>query len=319
MKLEDFLKENYGYNPDIKNVMQSYINEWKSWYEGNVKKFHNYYIYNGNKKVNKHRFTMNMAKEICEDWSDILWSEKCEIALKDDKSQKQFEEIINNIDLYVTINQVLERAGALGTSATVASVYDIKTNEDGMYLDVSEAKIRVDIVNVDWIFPLTWNNKEITECAFGSVEYIKGKKYIVLSVHKIDEETGNYVIYNHLFKEQNGLLTEITELEDTMKKFDTKSNVKWFSIFKPLLTNNLFENSPFGISHYANAIDNIKAVDIMFDAIKNEVLDGKRRTFVRADMFSYNDGTQGLTFDPEDTTVYQLPSGATLYRVIVMI
>jgi len=311
MKLEEFLQNNYGYNPDIKDAMQTYIDQWKSWYEGNVKKFHNYYIYNGNKKVNKHRFTMNMAKEISEDWSDILWSEKCEIALKDDASQKQFEEILNDVDLYVIINQVLEKSGALGTSATVASVYDIISNEDGMYLDVSEAKIRVDVVNVDWIFPLTWNNKEITECAFGSVEYIKGKKYVVCSVHKIDEKTGNYKIYNHLFRDNNGVLAEITDLEDTMKEFDTKSNVKWFSVFKPLLTNNLFENTPFGISHYANAIDNLKAVDIMFDALKNEVLDGKRRTFVRADMFSYDDGTQKLVFDPEDTTVYQLPSGAT--------
>ena len=63
--------------------------------------------------------------------------------------------------------------------------------------------------------------------------------------------------------------------------FDTKSNVKWFSIFKPLLTNNLFNNSPFGIPHYANAIDNLKAVDITFDAIKNEINDGRKRIFAR--------------------------------------
>ena len=96
-----------------------------------------------------------------------------------------------------------------------------------------------------------------------------------------------------------------------MKEFDTKSDIKWFSIFKPMLTNNLFNNNPFGIPHYANAIDNIKAVDISFDALKNEIKDGRRRTFVRADMFSYDDGDQRLVFDSEDTTVYQLPSGAT--------
>ena len=62
---------------------------------------------------------------------------------------------------------------------------------------------------------------------------------------------------------------------------------------------------------YANAIDNLKAVDVCFDAIKNEIIDGRKRTFVRADMFNYDNGEQKLVFDPNDTTVYQLPSGAT--------
>ena len=311
MKLDDYLVREYGYNPEVKNVIKTYIEQWKSWYQGNVKSFHNYYIYNGNRKVWQKRFTMNMAKEISEDWSDILWSEKCKISMKDETSQEQFEELINALDLYAIINQSIEKSGALGTESAVVSVYDLIQNEDGMYLDVSKAKTRVDVVDVDWIYPLSWNNKGITECAFGSVEYKNGQKYVILSVHKKDEKTENYHIFNHLFKDNNGSLSEITDLQGTMSDFDTKSDIPWFAIFKPLLTNNLFENSPFGISHYANAIDNMKAVDICFDALKNEIKDGRRRTFVRADMMNYEDGTQKMTFDKEDTTVYQLPNGAT--------
>ena len=310
MKLEKFLQDNYGYNPEIKDALKTFFKQWKSWYKGNVKDFHNYFIYNGKTKVNQKRFTMNMAKEISEDWSDILWSEKCKISMKNEKSQEQFEELVNALDLYTLINSSIEKSGALGTQSTVVSVYDIVQNEEGMTLDVSDSKTRVDLVDIDWIFPLSWTNKGVTECAFGSIEYIGGEKHIVLSVHKI-AKNGNYVIYNHLFKETNGNLTEITTENSTMKEFDTKSNIKWFSIFKPLLTNNLFDNNPFGIPHYANAIDNLKAVDISFDALKNEVKDGRRRTFARADMFNYEDGTQKMVFDPEDTTIYQLPSGTT--------
>ena len=310
MKLEKFLQERYNYNPDVKDAIKSYFEQWKSWYVGNVKSFHNYFIYNGRRKTPQKRFTMNMAKEISEDWSDILWSEKCKISMADENSQEQFDDLVNELDLYTLINQSIEKSGALGTVGTVTSVYDIKQDEQGMTLDVSEAKTRVDVVDFEWIFPLSWNNKEIIECAFGSVEYINGQKCIVLSVHK-KADNGNYVIYNHLFKETNGNLTEIINNESTMAEFDTKSDVKWFSIFKPLLTNNLFNNSPFGIPHYANAIDNLKAVDISFDALKNEVKDGRRRTFVRSDMLSYEDGTQKMVFDPEDTTVYVLPDGTT--------
>lgn len=309
--LEEFLQKNYNYNPDVKNQMETYITQWNSWYVGNVKQFHNYFIYNGNRKVKQKRFTMNMAKKISEDWSDILWSEKCEISLKNDESQKQFDEITDELDLYAIINQALEKSGALGTECAVVSVYDIVSNEDSMTLDVSEAKTRVDLVDIEWIYPLSWNNKEITECAFGSVEYVQGKKYVVLSVHKLNDN-GNYVIYNHLFSETNGTLTELVEQDEkTIKEFDTKSEIKWFSTFKPLLTNNLFNNSPFGISHYANAIDNMMAVDLSFDALKNEIQDGRKRTFVRADMFNYDEGTQKMVFDPNDISVYQLPKGAT--------
>ena len=310
MKLEKFLQDNYNYNPEVKDNIKSYIEQWNSWYKGNVKSFHNYFIYNGNKKVRQQRYTMNMAKEISEDWSDILWSEKCSISMKDENSQEQFEQLVNELDLNTLINQSIEKSGALGTEATVVSVYDLIQNEDEMTIDVSKAKTRVDIVDIDWIFPLSWTNKEIVECAFGSVEYKQGKKYIVLSVHKLNDD-GNYIIHNHLFSDSNGNLTEKKQEDETLKDFDTKSNVKWFSVFKPLLTNNLFSNSPFGIPHYANAIDNMKAVDISFDALKNEIKDGRKRTFVRADMFKYDDGQQMLVFDPEDTTIYQLPDGAT--------
>ena len=110
MKLEKFLQDNYNYNPDVRNVLQSYIEQWKSWYAGNVKSFHNYFIYNGKRKVNQKRFTMNMAKEISEDWSDILWSEKCKISMADEKSQEQFDDLIEALDLYTLINQSIEKS-----------------------------------------------------------------------------------------------------------------------------------------------------------------------------------------------------------------
>lgn len=309
MKLEKFLQDNYNYNPEVKDNIKTYIEQWKSWYAGNVKSFHNYFIYNGQRKVNKKRFTLNMAKEISEDWADILWSEKCEISLKNEESQKQFDELIDSLDLYTTITQAIEKSGALGTEVAVVSAYDIIKNEDGMTLDVSNAKTRVNLVDVDWIFPLSWDNTGITECAFGSVKYIGGQKYVVLSVHKLNDR-GNYVIYNHLFSETNGNLTEVLGQEGTENQFDTMSNIKWFAPFKPLLTNNLFSDSPFGIPHYANAIDVMKTVDIDFDAFKNEVKDGRRRTFARAEMFNYDNGEQKLTFDPNDTDIYMLPKGA---------
>ena len=311
MKLDEFLQQKYNYNPDVKLEIQSYIDFWEKLYKGDVSDINYYYIYNGKQKIGQIRYTLNMPKEISEDWSDLLWSEKCEISLKDETSQDQFNELIDNLNLYEVINQLLEKAGALGTEASVVNVYDLLMNEQGMTIDVSNAKTRVDIVDIDWIFPISWNNKEIYECAFGSVQYIGGKKYIVLSVHKVDERTKNYVIYNHLFLDNQGTITEVEVDNDTFKVFDTKSPKKWFSVFRPPLTNNLFKNSPFSLPYYANSVDCVKACDITYDALKNEINDGRKRTFARADMFDYEDGEEKMVFDPKDVTIYRLPKGAT--------
>lgn len=310
MKLEKYLQMNYNYNPEVKSEIVGYIDQWESWYRGNVRDFHSYNTYNGIADITVDRYTMNMAKEISEDWADILWSEKCKISLKDETNQNQFEDLLNKLDLNVVVNQAIEKSGALGTCATVTSVYDLILDENNAILDTDEAKTRIDLVDVKWIYPLSWNNKEITECAFGSVEYISGQKYVVLSVHKKADDD-NYHIYNHLFKEENGNLSEILGINGTVSDFNTGSDVKWFSIFRPLLTNNLFNNNPFGIPHYANAIDNLKAVDISFDALKNEIEDGRRRTFVRSDMLTYEDGTEKKVFKKNEKSLYVLPKGAT--------
>ena len=118
MKLEKFLQENYNYNPEIKDAVKGYFKQWKSWYVGNVKNFHNYFIYNGRNKVNQKRFTMNMAKEISEDWSDILWSEKCQISFEDENTQEKVNELINELDLYVYMSYDIKKMKLSDISGT---------------------------------------------------------------------------------------------------------------------------------------------------------------------------------------------------------
>ena len=116
MKLEEFLKQNYGYNPDCKDIMQTYIDTWKSWYQGNVKSFHNYFIYNGQRKVKQERYSMNMAKEISEDWADTIWSEKCEISMKDENSNTEFENLIDTLNLYTIIEKKVGKSTLIAAS-----------------------------------------------------------------------------------------------------------------------------------------------------------------------------------------------------------
>ena len=129
------------------------------------------------------------AKEISEDWSDILWSERCKISLKDEESQKRFDDIENQLDITSVINQTIEKSGALGTEAVVLSVYDIIDNEDGMMLDtqvnLSDDKYRIPTYKLVEILGILIDNAR---------EYYREKNIIDRDIKLLLCNDGNTVI-----------------------------------------------------------------------------------------------------------------------------
>ena len=69
--------------------LEDYTDLWQQWYSGDVKDFHNYKIYNGEKKIQCKRKTLNMAKQICEDWANLLLNEKTDVAMGTEQNQEQ--------------------------------------------------------------------------------------------------------------------------------------------------------------------------------------------------------------------------------------
>ena len=71
MNLQQFFSSK-GYDISEKLNWEKYINIWESWYKGKVRKFHNYYIYNGQRKVKMEKKSLQGAKKVAEDWADLL-------------------------------------------------------------------------------------------------------------------------------------------------------------------------------------------------------------------------------------------------------
>lgn len=308
MNLKQFF-ENEGYSIDEKENYSSYIDKWESWYRGKVAKFHDYWIYNRpGHKVKRERRSMQMAKKVCEDWADLLFDEKVRITLSDDKDNEILQDLITKLNIMVMVNKAIERSFALGTGALVLSVQKLKTN--GTQFDTSNAEIFLESVDAQKIYPLSWSNGDIEECAFVTIKTEKGKKYAYISMHVLDE-VGNYVIKNYKFRYNNKQL-EPTEDENILEEFETKNNIKWFSILKPNICNNIDSESPFGISVYANSIHTLMNIDDIYDSKDLEVVLGRRRTFVNEDMLTFiNDTTGDVTpvFDVNDISVYAMPKG----------
>ena len=301
MNANDVIQKITGHESKLYD-MSSYIENWLEWYTGDVKSFHNYTIYNGKKQIYMKRLTLNMAKRVCEDWANLLLNEKTDITVGDKHSQDVLHKALMDCKFWQKGNEGIEKTFALGCGAFVVVVDNIGVDEDGVVIDNTKSKVKVKFVNATKIIPITFEEEEITECAFINVN----SGYTYISIH-LKNEIGNYEIHNIKCKGNAENLSFSEEEDHTV--FATGSSLPWYTILKPNLANNIDINSPLGISIFANAMDNLKEIDLVWDSYANEFMLGKKRLFINAKDWAINTktGEEYDVFDSNDVVIYQLP------------
>ncbi len=254
------------------------------------------------------RYSLNMGKKIPEDWANLLMNERVEITLDGTKEQEFIDRVLNENNFRVRSNEMQEMAFALGTVAFIPRVVGMEATEAGP-IPGSATDIIIDYVTVEHIWPLSWQNGVITECAFDSIVNVNEDDYCYLQIHrKVD---GLYDIENRLYTYRNYNvdtevpLTSVKGFERVPPVVHTGSDRRQFVIDRPNIANNFDYSIPLGISVYANAIDSMKGVDIAFDSYVNEFVLGKKRVMVKPSAQKYLDGEP--VFDPDDLAYYMLP------------
>ena len=285
------------------------IGVWKNWYDGEVKNFHQYKVYNGQEHVKRHRYTMGMAKKVSEDWANLLMNEKVQITLEGKKEQDFFDAVCSDSNFRVKSSEMQEMKAALGTVAYVPRIVGASVNAVTGKLEGNAEGIKLDYCTAEHIFPLSWENGKVIECAFSTSKVVCKDTYLYLQIHRLDENK-EYVIENVLFKDQNGQLSEVDNssvegFENVPTVVKTGSKDRQFVIDRLNIANNVDVSLPLGISVFANAIDNLKGVDVAYDSYINEFVLGKKRIMVKPE------ATKGIddepVFDPNDTVYYVLP------------
>lgn len=306
MNIFEILKER-GFNT-VPQDFYSKIGIWRSWYEGEVKNFHHYKVSNGQQIIQYRRYTMGMGKKVAEDWANILMNEKVKITLEGEKEQAFFDKVCTENNFLVKASEMQELKAAIGTVAYVPRVVGASINPETGKVSGKADGIKLDYCAADNIFPLSWENGKIIECAFPTSKTIDNEKYIYLQIHRRDGT--EYVIENVLYLDNNGNLSEV-ELS-SVKWFEnippvvhTGSDKRQFTIDRLNIANNTDITLPMGISAYANAIDQLKGVDIAYDSYVNEFVLGKKRIMVKPEAATDIDGNP--VFDPNDTIIYVLP------------
>lgn len=286
-----------GYKPPG-DATYNYIKEWLEWYQGDVEKFHKYKIFNGTTTKEERRYQLGMAKKVSEDWANLVLNEK--VAIKAGSYEKRLNEILERNNFRVRGSQLIELAYALGTGALVEYLAD--------------DQIVIDFIRADMISPLNWENGDIMECAFGSYIYIAGKECIYLQIHRKGRadngENENIYYIENCYVDVETATTMETPAE-ILPIVNTGSELPLFQIITPNICNNIDLDSPMGISVFANAIDQLKGCDLVYDSYMNEYVLGKKRILVPmalAKIELQKDGVVSQTFDPNDNVYYMMPA-----------
>ena len=266
---------------------------WLNWYRGFVDDVHRYRVFNGQRVENCSRRTLGMAKVICEDFGSLLINEHVQVTAD---AFTDLPGILERNEFYTRMNRLAELTMALGTGAVVE------------FLDAENQPV-IDYIRADMVYPLTWDNDTVIECAFASQKMIqvgdKTETVYYVQLHK--KEQNGWRIRNAMLNKSGDEIP----LPDGMQEETPISPVPLFQIVRPNTINTADFDSPLGASVFADALEQLADCDIVWDSYINEFILGKKRLMVpmslaKLMMHKDDNGNERMDplFDPNDALFY---------------
>ena len=293
------------------------IEVWRSWYNSDVRKFHRYMVYKGRGgRMRCRRYSLGMAKKVCEDMADMLLNERVTITIDDEVTDAFVKQVLSENMWEELGNEFQEWKSALGTVAYVVYIKDAMVDEAG---NMTGGSVGINYVEAANIYPTSWQNRVVIECIFTFLKTYKRKKYIHFQYHKLEEVPGEerkqYVIENAVVENTTGSGKELMPEEwkelpifsGLEERITTGSDQPQFVIDRLNMANNadVDTTNPMGVALFSNGIDTIRKLDLEYDSYANEFSLGRKRIFVAPELLTDDNGNR--VFDPDDTTFYELP------------
>lgn len=273
---------------------------WKLVYKGYVPEWHDA----PDKSIahpdgKRKRYRINTAKAVCSEMANLVWAEGSSVSVNQsgwdsedkDPLQAYIDSILEYNNFDTKMRQLIEESMALG-GATVRTYVDGKRDEKGNIVSGTEC-IKLVFGMADKFIPLSWDNTRVTEGVFIEKRASKGWYWTRLEFHKWNGE--EYVVSNEYYKTDRppvgntsqdilGVRSPFSELWAGLADAVPFRNLQLglFTYFRTCMANNLDDNSPLGISLYANCMDTLKALDVAFDSLAMEMILGKKRIIVPA-------------------------------------
>lgn len=283
-----------GYNPSTSYY--SYIDLWKEWDENLVPKFHKYHDQNGDERQ---MFRLGMAKRLCEDWSSILYTERDSIVCENKQNQVFVDKWLEKLEFNDKIPDNIETAFWSGTCGTITRIKNAKIVNKKIVAD-ENTTLNLVSVNASQIIPLKIIDGVIIDVAFVSKSKIEDENVFYIEIHEL--KANGYHIQNKYIDEQGNEVKN----KGVVEEYETGSNVSLFNLLSPRIVNNIADNNGLGISIYANAIDQLQGVDIVYNNFMKDFYLGGKKVFYNKKLTKYY--TQTYTDEETgDVVVQEIP------------
>lgn len=313
--------------PAFREFYERGIYVWKYLYRGYYKEWHDVKAPTiANPGAHRTMERMGAAKAVVQELASLVWSEQCTVGVSrtgaaeragegaEDKLQAFVDSVLRENNFTVKMQELIEQGFALG-GASVKSWCEPVKDEGGNPVS-GKGKIRLGYCMADQFIPLAWSNADVTEGVFISRQAKGGYYYTVLEWHRWNGSS--YVVTNELYRkdmrngntEPQNILGIKCPLDELYPNLSPETPVmglerSLFSYWRTNIANNLDDNSPLGVSVYANALSTLKALDICFDSFVREFVLGRKRIIVPASavrVVTAPDGKRYRYFDANDET-----------------
>ncbi len=278
---------------------------WKYVYKGFYNAWH---IVNAptieNPRNKRNMAHMNMAKAVCAEMAGMIWTDQATVSVstngvtltenEEDPLAKFVGQILKKNAFPTKMQELIEESAALG-GAAMKVWRDVRRDVNGEEIPGTDT-LKIGYCQADQFVPVSWDNASVSEGIFISRIAKGGYYYTRLEWHRWNGLT--YYITNELYRseqrrngstESQDILGFRIPLETVYPYLNAETTISGlenslFTYFRPPVANNVDDNSPLGVSIYANAMETLHALDICFDSFVREFRLGKKRIIVPARM-----------------------------------
>jgi hypothetical protein len=152
-------------------AMEGYIRMWHEWMQS-VGSFYDYRDTDGFGRIYEvHRRSIHPAMRVCQEWGSLLLNDKTSVVCENQAATEWLDDFFTKTGFMPQAQNTVVRAFGMGTGAWA------------LWIDADARKVRIRHYDARMVIPLTWDEEGVSECAFVTRAFYRGKAVDQLQMH----------------------------------------------------------------------------------------------------------------------------------------
>ena len=151
--------------------MEGHIRAWHEWMQAGGS-FYDYRDSDGFGRVYEvHRRSIHPAMRVCREWGSLLLNDKTQVVCESQECTDWLQSYFEQTGFFPSAQATVVRAFGMGTGAWA------------LWIDAGRKDVRIRRYDARMVIPLSWDEERVTECAFVTRAYYRGRAVDQLQMH----------------------------------------------------------------------------------------------------------------------------------------